>query len=106
MLLEYVRIIEPFTLPLDGVIKNEETLSLGCVHKLFSTINYLKKYIARKFVFKDYLIVRCESLSLAKITGLYSRIGEIFKHVHIRRVSISYPIFKTVWVDESEKHQL
>ena len=99
-LLEYVRIMEPFTQALD-VLQNEEKMSLGCV---LPTIKLLQEKMEE--FSKDSSIVHCESLVMAIMSGLLTRFGEMFKNLHMRLASVSDPNFKTIWADESEKEQL
>jgi hypothetical protein len=87
-LLEYVRIMEPFTQALD-VLQNEEKMSLGCV---LPTIRLLQEKMEE--FSKDSLIEHCETLVLAIISGLYTRFGEMFKNVHMRLASVSDPNVK------------
>nr|CAH0108254.1 unnamed protein product [Daphnia galeata] len=99
-LLEYVRIMEPFTQALD-VLQNEEKMSLGCV---LPTIKLLQERMEE--FSNDSSIVHCESLVMAIISGLHSRFGDMFKNLHMRLASVSDPNFKTIWADDSEKEQL
>lgn len=96
-LIEYVRVMEPFTQALD-VLQNEEKMSIGCV---LPTIRLLQETMT-EFP-KDDTIVHCQPLVLAVLCGLEKRFGEMFNNIHLRLASVSDPNFKTIWADENEK---
>lgn len=99
-LIEYVRIMEPFTQALD-VLQNEEKMSIGCV---LPTIRLLQETMTE--FSKDISIVHCQPLVSAVLLGLEKRFGLMFHNNHLRLASISDPNFKTIWADEEEKAQL
>ncbi|KZS02518.1 Uncharacterized protein APZ42_000417, partial [Daphnia magna] len=99
-LIEYVRIMEPFTQALD-VLQNEEKMSIGCV---LPTIRLLQETMTEFST--DISIVHCQPLVSAVLLGLEKRLGLMFHNNHLRLASISDPNFKTIWADEEEKAQL
>jgi hypothetical protein len=99
-LLEYVRIMEPFTQALD-VFQNEEAMSLGCV---LPTILLLQD---RMTLFsKDKSIKHCRALIGAISSSIETRFSPMFTDNHMRFASITDPHFKTVWLEDEDTDKL